>query len=469
MDIIRYRKLNLLEIIGMLIFISISIILALYIKYICYLDDKILSIFSILIVFSSFVYIYIVSIRYIWTIYNIYMIVFVIFHFGIIIINAFGLEVSPNFKRYINKWFFSYYGNYAIVLVTIGLSSVMSGVLFMLALGKGRTTEATIEMPNPKSDKVLTIFGFLLVAVPAFSWFFVTLSHGGLSLLTGSYESFLENTAGYLSGWYYYFPLGWGLIVLTVAESSPLRMAGFSIFLLFSVVALPLGLRGEVLFPLFSALAVAGMKGLHLNLKKTMILGFCLLCTISALRQIRNVGIEKVRIAEIAVSPVDSLGELGSSIRPVVEVVSWADAGEEYIHGQSYWAPIDRALVYIVPGWTRPLLPADDRLLNVLVQRRVGPIGFSPVAEAYRNFGKFGVVFVMFFTGMFLTWLDSLRPTKTNQLIAGFVFFPLLIQVRNAFVFVPSNILIGLFLLFIMKQFYSEEKTGEKIINTYNK
>jgi len=442
----------------MLIFMILSIVIALYLEHLCHIDGKVLSIVSILIVAVSITYVFIASNRYVLTIYNIYLIVFCVFHFGLIFIYAFGLEVSPNFKNYIKKWFFSYYGNYAIVLVTIGLSAAMSGILFMLALGKGRGANDTVEIPNPKSDKILSIFGFLLVAVSVFSWFYVTLSHGGLSLLTGSYESFLENTAGYLSGWYYYFPLGWGLIVLAVANPSPLRRAGFSIFLIFSMVALPLGLRGEVLFPLFSALAVAGMKGMRLNLKKTMILGFCLLCTISALRQIRNVGIERVRIAEIAVSPVDSLGELGSSIRPVVEVVSWAEAGEDFIYGQSYWAPIDRALVYIVPGWTRPLLPADDRLLNVLVQRRVGPIGFSPVAEAYRNFGKFGVVFVMFLTGMFLTWLDALRPTQTNRLIAGFVFFPILIQVRNAFVFVPSNILLGLFLLFIIKKFYSEEK-----------
>jgi hypothetical protein len=220
------------------------------------------------------------------------------------------------------------------------------------------------------------------------------------------------------------------------------------------MVALPLGLRGEVLFPSFSALAVAGMKGIRLNLKKTLILGFCLLCAISALRQIRHVGIEKVRLVQVALAPFEGLADMGSSIRPVVEVVSWAGSGEDYIYGQSYWAPIDRLLVYLVPGWSRPPSRDDYRLMNLIIQNRAGPIGFSPVAEAYRNFGKYGVGVVMFLTGILLSWLDALRPTQTNRLIAGFVFFPLLIQVRNAFVFVPANILFGFMIIFIMQIFY---------------
>ena len=36
----------------------------------------------------------------------------------------------------------------------------------------------------------------------------------------------------------------------------------------------------------------------------------------------------------------------------------------------------------------------DLRIANVLVADRVGAIGYSPVAEAYRNFGSLGVVIV---------------------------------------------------------------------------
>ena len=55
--------------------------------------------------------------------------------------------------------------------------------------------------------------------------------------------------------------------------------------------------------------------------------------------------------------------------------------GDPLLWGASYWGPIDRNLTYIVPGWTR--LPAEDdpRLLNVVIQDRVGPVGFSPIAE----------------------------------------------------------------------------------------
>jgi hypothetical protein len=154
---------------------------------------------------------------------------------------------------------------------------------------------------------------------------------------------------------------------------------------------------------------------------------------------------------------------MGSSIRPVVEVVSWVKSGEEHIYGQSYWAPIDRLMVYFVPNWTRPPVQDDDRLLNVLIQQRAGPIGFSPIAEAYWNFGKYGVAFIMFLTGVLLAWIDAWSPTQTNRLIAGFILFPLLIQVRNAFVFVPVNIIIGLLIFLAMRLFYKLKGKNEWI------
>lgn len=454
------------EAVGILIFTFIIIFFTGYIDLLSQLDSKKLSFYSSFIMFFSILYLLLTSKNTVSRIYNIYVFVYCIFHFGLIFINGFGLKTSPGFNEYISKWFFSYYGNYSVVLVTIGLASLVAGILFMNTFGSDNLKREKKPEKFCNQNEVLTIAGFLLVAVPVLAWFFIVLSHGGIKLLTGSYESFLKTTADYLSGWFFYFPIGWGLIILTVASASKLRRFGFAFFVLFAMVALPLGLRGEILFPIFSSLAVAGMKGMHLNLKKTLILGFCLLCAITALRQIRHVGINAVTMSELTVTPVDSLAEMGSSIRPVVEVVSWSGSGEDYIYGQSYWAPIDRILVYFVPGWTRPPAQEDDRLLNLLVQERVGPIGFSPVAEAYRNFGKIGVVIIMFLTGLLLARINLLPPTQTNQLIAGFIFFPLLVQVRNAFVFVPFNIAIGFLLIYLLHFFY--KKNGSRIdLDTY--
>lgn len=453
------------EAVGILIFSFIIIFLTGYIDVLCQLDDKVLALYSSFIMIFSLSYLLLTSKNSIGRIYNIYVFVYCIFHFGLIIIYGLGLSISPIFHAYISRWFFSYYGKYSIVLVSIGLVALIAGILFMKTIGNKDARQEKMPGKYSNQDEVLTLAGFLLVVIPVLAWFTITISHGGVGLLTGSYETFLKATAAYLSGGYFYFPIGWGLIMLTVASASQLRRLGFAVFALFALVALPLGLRGEILFPIFSSLAVAGMRGMHLTLKKTLILGFCLLCAITALRQIRHVGIDAVSMSEVTVTPFDSLAELGASIRPVVEVVSWAGSGEDFIYGQSYWAPIDRTMVYFVPGWTRPPLLEDDRLLNLLVQKRVGPIGFSPVAEAYRNFGKFGVVIIMFLTGLLLARIDLLPPTQTNQLIAGFIFFPLLVQVRNAFIFVPANIALGLVLIYLLHLFY---KTNDNNVANVN-
>jgi hypothetical protein len=131
-------------------------------------------------------------------------------------------------------------------------------------------------------------------------------------------------------------------------------------------------------------------------------------------------------------------------------VIRWAERDEPFLYGLSYWAPFDRALVYVLPGWTRPPANEDDRLLNVVVQKRVGPIGFSVIAEAYRNFAVPGVVVVMFLTGFLLGRFDRWPATPIGKAFAGIILFPMLIQIRNAFTQVPMQVMGGLAVLAVV-------------------
>ena len=86
--------------------------------------------------------------------------------------------------------------------------------------------------------------------------------------------------------------------------------------------------------------------------------------------------------------------------------------------------------------------------MNVLVDmRNAGAIGFSPIAEAYRNFGVAGVLLIMGFTGWFIGKLDQLPRTGAWPAMVGLVMIPQLIQVRNSFIHVPFSTLAGVIVL----------------------
>jgi hypothetical protein len=143
---------------------------------------------------------------------------------------------------------------------------------------------------------------------------------------------------------------------------------------------------------------------------------------------------------------------MGYSLRPTAEVLRWLDEGADFMNGASYWAPVDRALVYLVPSWTRVPAEEDSRILSNLVLKdpAIGAIGFSPVAEAYFNFGVIGVVIVMFLVGMLLGWMEAWPVSPERLAILGIVMNELLFNIRNNFTPVPSHIVLGmLFLLFI--------------------
>ena len=103
------------------------------------------------------------------------------------------------------------------------------------------------------------------------------------------------------------------------------------------------------------------------------------------------------------------------------------------------------------PGFRNRAAAEDDlRIMNVLVLDRIGAIGFSPVAEAYRNFGPIGVVVVLGLLGMMLGAIDTIRDPGRAVLVIATVYVPVLINVRNSFVSVPAQCVAGLVIVIIV-------------------
>jgi hypothetical protein len=115
--------------------------------------------------------------------------------------------------------------------------------------------------------------------------------------------------------------------------------------------------------------------------------------------------------------------------------------------GGSYWAPIERAAARLLPGLTSVDAADDQRIANVLVADRVGAIGYSPVAEAYRNFGSLGVVIVFAVIGAGMAAIDTMRSRRAAVLTLAIVYGPLLVNIRNSFVSVPAHWAFGVALI----------------------
>ena len=380
----------------------------------------------------------------------IYAAVFAVFHFGLAAAHSLGYNfVAAGDAPRIYDWFFDPAAKTALVLSVSGVTALAAGICMQSAMDRPQCQISTEIFEDEGQGFPYSPYGFLILIVSVASWLaMVVISGGGPRTLFESYMAFLEATRGaplMLS----YLGIGIGMALMAVGEPSRWRRIGLIVFAAWALIAFPLGLRGDVLFPLCGFLAVAAMRRRPFGTGKLILAVLGVLVVISLVRVLRQVGLGGDFELAGAGNPLDALSELGSSLRPVAVTVHWAAAGEPAMDGASYWAPLERMLHYVAPLWDRPPSVEDHRLLNVVIQERVGTIGFSPVAEAYHNFRTWGPGLVMFPVGCLLGWLDRISPSARNQAFAAVLIVPLLIQVRNAFAQVPGQFVAGALLLLI--------------------
>ena len=391
-----------------------------------------------------------------WAPSTIYVSVLSIFHFGLSSVFALGLLSEPT-TVHVARWFFRTTTVEAIYLSGLGVLACAAGV----QIAHLRTTRNIPLVSFSKFDnqarlrRVMEMTGATIVVICVLGWYGVVLRSGGFGLLIAPYESYLRATAGSVSNLsFIWFGMGIGMsfIAASAHRSSWTRVALIA-FLAFLLFALPLGLRGEVMFPSLTFLVILFRFRRPPSARITLLGVVAVLFAISLLQQIRTVGLGTAPSSNVNGNALDGLTELGSTLRPVSEVILWRQLGEMPISGASYLAPFDRPTCHIFVHSTCVPALNDPRLLNVLTTQRAGPIGFSPVAEAYRNFGTRGVIFVLGLVGLLLGWFDRRPATPIAQAAVGVIFVELLINVRNGFVAAPSHILIG-FLIILFVKFY---------------
>jgi hypothetical protein len=367
--------------------------------------------------------------------------VYAAFHFGLTSSLAIGVEPTEYLNAATFLWIEDDVAVEAVRWSSVGMLALLCGVTLAELAGPGRK----IELPwDARVEDGLGRVGSLLVGVSVLSWFLILVSSGGAAIFLGSYMSMKAATSG-ASIPYVLLGINLGVPLLAATRFREFHWFGVAGCVLFAVLGFPLGLRGEVLFPAGAVVVILARRGVIRPRPRLLAVAVVLILGASSfVRDMRTSGLAGLQTAEVSSNPFHGLMELGSSLRPVVAVITWAEAGEEYAMGATYWAPFERAITRFVPIAPRPPAEEDERLMNTLVkQRRLGPIGFSPVAESYRNFGPWGVVGVMMVLGFILGRIGQWPRTGMWPAATGLVLIPLLNHVRNAFVPVPAQLVAG--------------------------
>jgi hypothetical protein len=384
-----------------------------------------------------------IAIAGVWSAAGAYMAVFWCFHFGLVVALGSGYVAPVDLSPWDEPWVLSPFAPDAAWLALAGCLAFASGAGFVLA-HRARAPQCRSDAGAAAAHGYgfagsLLVFGSLAV------WCGIVVATGGMTGFFASYDEYLQMITGFGTTLAVVWAvLGCGIVMAATGRPGWHRTAALAAFGCFSIVALPLGLRGEVLFPTVAALIALARRGTALTPFKTAVFGMALLVIIPIARDVRESGLRALPDAVLTVPGLDALVEMGGSLHPVEKVVQWHAEGDPYEHGATYWAPFERAAERVLPG-VHPKAADDDlRLMNVLVLDRIGAIGFSPVAEAYRNFGPFGVVFVLGLLGMVVGAIDTVRSARTAILLIAAVYVPLLVNVRNSFVSVPAQCAAGL-------------------------
>ncbi|MCM3925783.1 O-antigen polysaccharide polymerase Wzy family protein, partial [Frankia sp. AiPs1] len=415
--------------------------------------------------------------RGVWACSSVYLITLSVFHFGVAALFATGTSFDRIRDQYDFRWLGVYPMSRLFAVATLGVVSATVGVAAMTCLRAVRAgsesrepaathrpavadRQAVADRPaladRPAVDAarpdLRAPVGFMLLAVSVLGLIAIVLATGGLGLLFGSYAAVGETALRGPLVPYVLLGMGLGLVLAVIGGPSRWRTAALVVFALFAVVALPLGLRGEVMFPAVAAAAVAARRRIVVRGIVVLLGAVILLALIGGLREIRQSGLAATRLSAITFSPVDGIAELGASIRPIGSVLEWRDEfGERPPAGSTFYGQIDRLVSGRVLGHPQPSQYSDERLFNVLMLDREGPIGGSPIAEAYYNFGARGVVGFLLLTGLVVAWMDHGRSARGTDTASIVLLVPLITEVRNAFAAVPVQVLLGLGVLGLIR------------------
>lgn len=389
-----------------------------------------------------------------------YALLFGLFHVGLLISVAFGYPVQL-FNQNAQQWVASPGFASAATLVAIAQSSFSVGYFIRHRLKTGPVAEigSNNVVNSPDGIDGPGIVGFMLLIPGLLLWsYYARIS--GVNIVGISYGDFLARTMD-TSMPTAYMLIGFGLGVVSSSRHRTIRGWALVIFALWALPAFTIGLRGEVIIPAAAYVVVAARRR-KIRLRPWMgLLAVGLLGAGSAIRVIRQLGLGGSAAGIQAFNPLDGITELGYSIHPLVVVSNFHRIlGEPFVGIATYLAPFRRVIVGRLLGGEVLSVPSDPSVFSGMIRQRVGPIGGSPAAEAYRAGGVVGIVCIMILIGLLVAHLDSITSTRLTDSAVGMMTFTLLLWVRNDFTPVPVEFGMTLLILIVIWRFDQRHRGG---------
>jgi hypothetical protein len=363
-----------------------------------------------------------------------------LFHFGLTFVGAIIPAVVVERPAWEVEWLFTPAGTLAVVEAAVFMACFVVGT----QLGFGRSDRGTNA--RPPSAELAWAGG--VCALAGLGLFLVSLLRHGLEALLVPYEIFFPEFSQDFSR--AVIVAGFGAL-LVLASGTTLRQAVWAVAV-FAAVALPVLLAGGRSAPMFAAVGLvvtATQRGLVLRRRWVVAAALVLLSVIAVVRVSRQGGL--ATIGEAASlgprAPLGGLTELGGSLAPVYAVIDCEQRwGRQYAFGETYLFPLSRIWKRLA-GAERSDPELDPRFIATATNRQYGSIGFSTVAEAYANGGTTGVVLFALVWGVALGWLERFGGTPYGRACLGAVLLPMLVNIRNSFIFVPTWVGAGLALV----------------------
>jgi len=387
--------------------------------------------------------------RGIWSISFIFFVTFGIFHAGLILASSINAITDEDILYQISFWFHTRENTTAISLINIAfVGYAIAAIIF--------SKNVSLVSSNEDEDFCRRAFHIGGIGLIASIFLFLLIGFGtGAASSYGAYLAIVSAIplVGILFT-YIYLLIGLTLVLVVVSYRKGFGISYFVAFAIWSVIAFRIGLRGEVMFPSAVAIALIARRGKPMSgvLLATVVTVFLIFAGI-----VKNARVAGDYSGHVSINPMNTVAELGSSLRAVKEVITWRLGGDELLMGASYWAPIERQVALILPQIERLPAQKDDRLLNVKVIKVVGPIGFSLVAEAYINFGEIGVLISAFLFALVFSRCDNKTSNLRTDVYVGVALVPIFVMIRNSFAHVPIQVILG-FVLASMLLFLAKKK-----------
>lgn len=317
------------------------------------------------------------------------------------------------------------------ILIAIIFVIIYSLCANLLTIVKNKENKTSLDF-SPNLSKKYYVFGSFLV-LSFFFYLVIQFALGNLPLFSTYQEYFAASgQVPYYATFLFLYAIGIVSILVTVTKAN--YKHSILLIMLPGLLLLLTGNRGELLYPLMAGVGILIVRGIRLNKKIIISLLVVFFLIIPLIGEVRNIA-SFDDVKEVGVSITDPFITIGYTLRPLIFTVGWIEDGEDFVHGESFIVPFQRGVANNLPG----VEPVEYAGKSYNYRERLPTMGYSIIAESYHNFGLFGLFLLP--PLIICVFLFGERSLSINRLIiSGGIAAIMINNVRNAFSFVPGQI-----------------------------